>query len=91
MRVFLVHRVNMAGHSWTDSELVEILNKSGDNSSVSSISSDSRDKEIDDVAVADAIINGESDEEEEIRKPFLWETMDSYLGHKELFRSLVVK
>ena len=61
----------MAGHSLTDSKLVEILNNSGDNSSVSSIFSNSSDNEIDDVAVADAIINDDRDEEEDIRKLFL--------------------
>ena len=35
--------------------------------------------------MADAIINDDSDEEEEIRKMFLWETMDNYSGHEELF------
>ena len=59
---FSVHTVNMAGPSLTDNELVEMLNKSGDSSSVSSIFSDNV---FDDVAVADAIVNDDSDEEEE--------------------------
>jgi hypothetical protein len=36
-------------------------------------------------AVVDTIINDDSDGEEETYKTFLWETMDNYTGHKELY------
>jgi hypothetical protein len=74
----------MAARCLRDTELVEILSKS-DSSSGSSSFSDSSDNEIDDLAVADAIINDDSDGEEETYKTFLWETMDNYTGQKELF------
>jgi hypothetical protein len=41
---------------------------------------------MDDIAVADAIINDDSGEEEEIlHQDFRWETMDNYPGHTEVF------
>ena len=42
--------------------------------------------EIDDIAVADAIINDDSGDEEEIlHRDFRWETVDNYTGHREVF------
>jgi hypothetical protein len=76
----------MVGHGLTDTELVEILSKSEDSSSGSSIFSDSSDNKIDDLAVVDAIINYDSDGKEETYKTFLWETMDKYSGQKAIFR-----
>ena len=46
----------------------------------------SSDNEIDDIAVADAIINDDSGDEEEIlHRDFRWETMDNYTGYREMF------
>jgi len=45
----------------------------------------SSDNEIDDIAVADAIINDESGDEEILHRDFRWETMDNYTGHREVF------
>ena len=51
----------------------------------SSDSVSSSDNEIDDIAVADAIINDDSGDEEEIlHRNFRWETMDNYTGHREM-------
>ena len=52
----------------------------------SSDSVSSSDNEIDDIAVADAIINDDSgDEEELLHRDCRWETMDNYTGHREVF------
>ena len=46
----------------------------------------SSDNEIDDTPLADAIINDDSGEEEEIfHRDFRWEIMDNYTGHREVF------
>ena len=58
-----------------------ILNKLGDSRRYSGIFSDNG---IDDIAAVDAVINDDSDEDEETFKTFLWETMDNYSGPKEL-------
>jgi len=50
------------------------------------VSVSSSDYEIDNIAVADAIINDDSGDEEEIlHRDFRWETMDNYTGHREVF------
>jgi len=52
----------------------------------SSDSVSSGDNEIDNTAVADAIINEDSGDEEEIlHRDFGWETVDNYTGHREVF------
>jgi len=52
----------------------------------SSDSVTSSDNEIDDIAVADAIINDDSaDEEEILHLDFRWKTMDNYTGYREVF------
>ena len=51
----------------------------------SSDSVSSSDNEIDDTAVADAIINDErGDEEKILHRDFRWGTMDNYTGHREV-------
>ena len=65
-------------------EIVYNSDKSFSDRSSDSVSS--RDNEIDDIAVADAIINDDSGDEEEILHGyFRWETMDNYTGHREVF------
>ena len=77
----------MAEKVLTYSEVLEIVynsDKSFSDSSSDSVSSS--DNEIDDIAVADAVINDDSGDEEEILHPdFRWETMDKYTGHREVF------
>jgi hypothetical protein len=77
----------MAGKSLTDNEVLELVYKSDECFSDSSDDSvSSSDNEIDDVAIADAVINDDSgDEEELLHQDFLWETMDNYTGHREVF------
>ena len=58
------------------------MNKLGDSSGNSSIFSDN---EIDNIALADVVINDNSDKEEKTCKTFLWEPMHHYSEHKELF------
>ena len=70
----------MAGKSLTDNEVLELVYKSDESFS------DSSDNEIDYVAIADAVIDDDSGDEEEIlHQDFLWETMDNYIGHREVF------
>jgi len=65
-------------------EIVYNSDESFNDSSSDSVSSS--DNEIDDIAVADAIINDDSGAEEEIlHQDFRWETMDTYTGHREVF------
>ena len=45
----------------------------------------SSDNEIDEVAIADAVINDSGEEEELLHQDFLWETMDNYTGRREVF------
>jgi hypothetical protein len=45
----------------------------------------SSDNKIDDVAIADAVINDDSGDEEILHQDFVWETMDNYTGHREVF------
>ena len=53
-------------------------------SSTDSVSSS--DNEIDNIAVADAIINDDSGDKEKIlHQDFRWETTDIYTGHREVF------
>ena len=70
----------------TDSVVLEIVynsDKSLNDSSSDSVSSS--DNEIDDIAVADAIINDDSGDEEEIlHRDFRWEAMHNYTGHSEV-------
>ena len=51
----------------------------------SSDSVSSNNNETDDTAVADAIINDDSGDEEILHRDFRWETMDNYTGHREVF------
>jgi len=77
----------MAEKGLTDSEVLEVVYNSDESFSDSSSDSVSRsDNEIDDIDVADAIINGDSGDEEEIlHQDFRWETMDNYTAHREVF------
>jgi len=50
-----------------------------------SFSDSSDDNEIDDVAIADAVINVDSGGDEILHQDFVWETMDNYTGHREVF------
>jgi len=69
----------------TDSEVLEIVYES-DESFIDSDSVSSSDNEIDDIPVADEIINDDcGDEEEILHRDFRWETMDNYTGHREVF------
>ena len=77
----------MAEEVLTPSEVLEIVynsDKSLNDSSSDNVSSS--DNGIDDVAVADAIINDDSGDKEEILpRDFRWETVDNYTGHREVF------
>jgi len=66
----------MAEKGLTDSEVLEIVYNSDESFSDSSSDSvSSSDNEIDDIAVADSIINDDScDEEEILHRDFRWET-----------------
>jgi len=77
----------MAEKVLTDSELLEIVYNSDKRFSDSSSDSvSSSDNETDDIAVADAIINDDSvDEELILHQDFRWGTMDNYTGHREVF------
>lgn len=77
----------MAKYILTDGEVLEIVYNTDESLSDSSSDSVCRiDTEIDDIAVADAIINDDSGDEEEIlHRDFRWETMDNYTGHREVF------
>jgi len=77
----------MAEKGLTDSEVLEIVYNSDESFSDSNSDSvTSSDNEIDDTAVADAIINDDSGDEEEIlHRDLRWETMDNYTGHREVF------
>ena len=77
----------MAEKVLTDSEVLEIVYSSDKSFGVSSSDSvSSSDNEIDDIAVADAIINDDIGNEEEIlHRDFRWETMDNYTGYREVF------
>ena len=69
----------------TDIEVLEIVYDS-DESFIDSDSVSSSDHDIDEIPVADAIINDDSGDEEEIlHRDFRWETMDNYTGHREVF------
>ena len=76
----------MAKKLLTDSEVLEIVYSSDESLSDSNIESvSSSDNEIDDIAVADAIINYDSGDEEEIlHRDFRWETMDKYTGNRSV-------
>ena len=77
----------MAGEVLTASDMLEIVYSSDESLSDSSSDSvSSSDNEIDEIAVADAIISDDSGDEEEIlHRDFRWETMDNYTGHREVF------
>ena len=71
----------MAEEVLTASDELEIVYNSDE-----SLSDSSSDNETDDIAVADAIINDDSGDKEEIlHQDFRWETMDNYTGHREVF------
>jgi hypothetical protein len=68
----------MAEKFLTDSEVLEIVYGSEESLSDSSDSVSSSDNDTDDIAVVDAIINDNTNEEEEIlHRDFRWETMDN--------------
>jgi len=77
----------MAEEVLTASDVLEIVYNS--DVSLSDSSSDSvsgSDNEIDNIAVADAIINDDSGDEEEIlHRDFRRDTIDNYTGHREVF------
>jgi len=77
----------MVGKGLTESDMQEIVYKSGESFSDSSNDSiSSSDNETDEAAVADTVINDESDDEEEImHQEFIWETKDNYTAHREVF------
>jgi len=77
----------MAEKGLKDSEVLEIVYNSDKSFSDSSSDSVSRsDNEIDDIDEPDAILNGDSGDEEEIlHRDFRWETMDNYTGSREVF------
>ena len=79
--------ITMAEEVLTPTEVLEIVYNSGESSSDSSSDNvSSSDNEIDDIAVADAIISDDSGDEEEIlHRDFRWETMDNYKRHREVF------
>jgi len=80
----VLETVYNSDESFSDSSSDSVSSRSFSDSSSDSVSSS--DNEIDDVAVADAIINDDSDGEEEIlHRDFWWETMDNYTGHREVF------
>jgi len=65
--------------------MLEIVYKSEESFSDSSNDRIS-DNVTDDAAVADALINDESNDEEEIsHQEFMWETKDNYTGQREVF------
>ena len=77
----------MANKFLKESEVLELLYNSNDDS-VSSIFSDSKnsDNEIDDLALADAIVNNDSDDEIlTVNKNIVWEDMENYHGHRAQF------
>jgi len=75
----------MVGKGLTESDMLEIVYKSEESFSDSSNDSIS-DNVTDDAAVADALINDESNDEEEIsHQEFMWETKDNYTGQREVF------
>jgi len=65
-------------------DMLEIVYNSDESLSDSTSDSvSSSDNEIDNIAVAEASVNDESGDEEEIlHQNFRWETMDNYTGHK---------
>ena len=77
----------MTGKGLTDSEVRETVYKSDAsfrNRSNNSVRSS--DNKTDDAAVADAVINDNSgDEEETLHQDCMWETMDNYRGPRELY------
>ena len=77
----------MAGKSLTNNEVLELVYKSDESfSDTSDESFSSSDNEIDDVVIADVVINGDSGDEEQIlHQHFVWETMNNYTGHREVF------
>ena len=77
----------MAKNFLTDSEVLAVVYNSDESFSDSSSDSvSSSDNEIVDITVADAIINDDSGDEEEILHwDFRWETVDNYTGHREVF------
>jgi len=77
----------MLGKGLTESDMLEIVYKSDESFSDNSNDSiSSSDNETDDTVVADAVINDDSDEEEEIaHQEFMWKTKDNYTGHREVF------
>lgn len=79
----------MAKKILNDNEMIEMLYNWDDNFSDTSVFSDSSDNEVDDRAVADAIINDDSGDDEEanvgINGNFLWEGVENYAGKRQEF------
>jgi len=76
--------IAMARPVLTYSEVLEIVYDS-DESFIDSDSLSSSDNEIDEIPVADAIVNDDIGDEEEIfHRDFRWETMDNFTGHREV-------
>jgi len=71
----------------TANDMLEIVYNSDESLSDSSSDSvSSSDNEIDDIAVAGAIVNDDSGDEEEIlHQDFRWGTVDNYTGHRDVF------
>jgi hypothetical protein len=69
----------MVGKGLTERDILEIVYKSDESFSVSSNDSiSSSDNETEEAAVADAVINDDSDDEEILYQEFMWETKDSF-------------
>jgi len=77
----------MAEEVLTPTEVLEIVYNSDESLSDSNSDSvSSSDNEIDDIAIADAIISNDSGDEEEIlHRDFRWQTMDNYTGYRKVF------
>jgi hypothetical protein len=76
----------MAEEVLTANNVLEIVYNSDESLSDSSSDSvSSSDNETDVIAVADAIINDNTGDEEQIlHQDFRWETMDNYTGHRSV-------
>jgi hypothetical protein len=77
----------MAEKGLTESEVLEIVYKSDKSFSDSSNDSASNsDNKIDDIAVADAVINDDnSDEEEILHQDYMWENTSDIVEYFEFF------
>ena len=63
-----------------------VYKSDGSSSDSSNDSINSSNNESDDTALASAVINDNSEDQEEIlHQNFMWETMDNYTGHRKVF------